>query len=130
MSSCTPNPSQTRENLPPPPPPSVHFSSTHLPLSHWSSASQSSPGAFLLPPAAHLLSWHEPLLHSPSLSQASPNSLPPSAQALSMHEWLLQSLSASQASPASLPAAAQPSMPGGQSSPGPPPLSPHALGGS
>src|SRR5579864_5986269 len=96
-SSCTPNPSQTRENLDVPP--SEHLSSLHLPLSHSSSVSQASPGAFLLPPAAHLFSWHEPLLHSPSFSHGSSKALPPSAQVFSMHEWLLQSLSLSHASP-------------------------------
>src|SRR5580692_1563876 len=108
---------------PPPPPPPVHFSSLHLPLSHPSSASHSSPPAFFA--AAHLSSVHVPLVHSSSLAQSSPPAffslhLPPT------HELLVQSLSFSQSSPEPF-LLLQPGKSGGHSAPA---ISPHCLGGS
>src|SRR5258708_10455214 len=77
-SSCPPKPTQKRGSLPlAAPPPSAQTSSWHLPLSHWSSESQLSPGAFNPAAAPHALSLHDPPPHSPSSSQSSPNLLPP-----------------------------------------------------
>src|SRR5579884_1275053 len=120
-SACTPRPTHTRRNFGPT---TAHLPSLHLPLSHSSSESQSSPSAFL---PVHLPPEHVPLVHSLSDSHSSPPAFF-STHLPSPHVPLLHSSFFSQSSPASLVPLLHPGKPGGHS--GPVDVSAHCFGGS